>query len=57
MQFMILDRDNNVIVWINPDLATQIVDKDYTLISADDLSVIDVNGQIKPVIKFEVVKL
>ena len=54
MQFMVLDKDNNVIAWINPDLDTQVVHKDYTLISADDLSVIDVNGQVKPVIKFEV---
>lgn len=54
MQFMILDRDNNVIAWINPDLDTQIVHKDYTLISTDDLSVINVNGQLKPVIKLEV---
>lgn len=54
MQFMVLDRNNNVVAWINPKLDNQIVHKDYTLIVANDLSVIDVNGQIKPVIKFEV---
>lgn len=51
MQFMILDKDGDIICWLDSTKSEQIVKNGYSLLIGEDLSVTEIDRTIKPIIK------
>lgn len=56
MQYQVLDREGNLVVWIDTELEEQIIAKDYILQCGDNLKISETSGGIKGIIE-RVVKL
>ena len=51
MQFMILDENGDIVCWLDSTKDEQIVKNGYTLITAENLIITEMDGTIKPIIK------
>lgn len=56
MQYQVLDREGNLVVWIDTELEEQIIAKDYILQCGDNLKISETSERIKGIIE-RVVKL
>lgn len=56
MQYQVLDREGNLVVWIDTELEEQIIAKDYILQCGDNLKISETSEGIKGIIE-RVVKL
>ena len=51
MQFMILDEDGDIVCWLDSTKDEQIVKNGYTLMTGEKLTITEIDGTIKPIIK------
>ena len=51
MQFMILDENNDIVCWLDATKDEQIIKNGYTLIAGEKLTITEMDGTIKPIIK------
>ena len=56
MQYHVLDREGNLVAWIDTELEEQIIAKDYILQCGDNLKIRETSEGIKGIIE-RVVKL
>lgn len=51
MQYQIIDKDGNIIAWIDTNKDNIICKDSYTILQGEDLNVTDIYGELKPVIR------
>lgn len=56
MQYQVLDREGNLVAWIDTELEEQIISKDYILQCGDNLKITETDNGLKGVIE-RIVKL
>ncbi len=51
MQFMCLDKNGDIVCWLDSENENQIVKEGYALLIGEKLTVTEINGTIKPIFK------
>lgn len=51
MQYQIIDKNNNIVAWIDTKSDTVLVDNEYTILEGEELDATEINGNLKPIIR------